>query len=290
MSSPRPIRKSPRWLAGAINIIAVAGLLYLATFLPPDTSLDVMRGGGTLRVCVPQSAPPLVTGDASAPGYDIEVLEHLAEQLNVRLHLNYNPAIGQDFNPRNWRLTRAQCSIVAGGVIDSTATRGFLQLLATGITSGWAAIVPDDAPLHPAEAVAVLPSQGLDRLALSGFLREKGIRAVPARSPENLAAALEAGTADMAIADRFTIGAVPVEEMDIRIIWLPEPPFTRLPLAFGLWKGDLTLMRALRDGMAELERNGTLQTIAERYGLDVEPEASDDMAVLFSLAPEVRTP
>ena len=39
--------------------------------------------------------------------------------MKVRLALNVNPAMGRDFNPSNWRITRAQCEIVAGGVVTS---------------------------------------------------------------------------------------------------------------------------------------------------------------------------
>ncbi|WP_158541548.1 substrate-binding periplasmic protein [Pelagibacterium lacus] len=281
MRTPRPIRQSRRWLPGAINILVVAALLFAATFLPPDTSLGEVRRSGTLRVCVPQSAAPLVTGDPAAPGYDIEVLQHLAERLGLRLALNINPAIGRDFNPRNWRLTRAQCAVIAGGVVDSAATRGFLQLLPTGVETGWAAIVPPGEALGPVGTAAVLPgSQGLDRLALSGFLRENGIRTLAARAPGDLVAALETGAADIAISDRFTIATLALDE-DARILWLPEPPFARFPLAFGLWKGDLTLRRALRDAMDAMGRDGTLASIAERYGLDGGPEDAADIGELF---------
>ena len=35
------------------------------------------------------------------------------------LVLSENRAMGRDFNPRNWGLNRAQCQVIAGGVVDS---------------------------------------------------------------------------------------------------------------------------------------------------------------------------
>ena len=93
-----------RQFAPYVLIFGLLGAVYL---LPPDTSLGEVRKAGVLRACMPSLYPPLVTGDRAAPGIDVELLEALAKGLGVRLVVTANPAIGQDFNPRNWRVTRA---------------------------------------------------------------------------------------------------------------------------------------------------------------------------------------
>jgi len=46
--------------------------------------------------------------------------------------------------------------------------------------------------------------------------------------------------------------------------WLPgDQP--RYPIAFGLWKGDLTLKRAMAGGLDRLARDGTVPAILARY-------------------------
>jgi ABC-type amino acid transport substrate-binding protein len=46
--------------------------------------------------------------------------------------------------------------------------------------------------------------------------------------------------------------------------WLPgELP--RYPIAFGLWKGDLTLKRAIAGGLDRLVRDGTVANVLARY-------------------------
>ena len=57
--------------------VAIFGLLGGVYLLPPDTSLGEVRKSGLLRVCMPPSYPPLVTGNAEAPGIDVELVTAL---------------------------------------------------------------------------------------------------------------------------------------------------------------------------------------------------------------------
>jgi polar amino acid transport system substrate-binding protein/cystine transport system substrate-binding protein/membrane-bound lytic murein transglycosylase F len=45
------------------------------------------------------------------------------------------------------------------------------------------------------------------------------------------------------------------------------PELTRYHLAFGLWKGDITLKRVVDQAFADLSADGTLAAILERYGV-----------------------
>ena len=103
------------------------GLLGAVYLLPPDTALREIRAAGTIRVCLPPSYPPLVTGDPARPGIDVDLLRSIARKLDVGLVTVVNPVMGRDFNPRAWRITRAQCAVLAGGVVGSATTRSFLE-------------------------------------------------------------------------------------------------------------------------------------------------------------------
>ena len=118
------IASKVRQFAPYVLIFGLLGAVYL---LPPDTSLGEVRKAGVLRACMPPSYPPLVTGDRDAPGIDVEMLQALAKNLGVSLIISSNPAIGQDFNPRNWHVTRAQCEVLGGGVVASPLTKSFLE-------------------------------------------------------------------------------------------------------------------------------------------------------------------
>src|SRR4029078_1735117 len=108
---------------GGIALVLV--LMFLVSFLPPDTSLSEVQADHALRACVPSAYPPCVPGDPANPGSDIEILHAIAEYIGVELVLNPNDAIGQDFNPGHWDVNRGKCQVLAGGVVDSTLPKSY---------------------------------------------------------------------------------------------------------------------------------------------------------------------
>jgi polar amino acid transport system substrate-binding protein/cystine transport system substrate-binding protein/membrane-bound lytic murein transglycosylase F len=239
--------------------------MLAANALPPDTSLAEVREGGRLVACLPDRYPPLVTGDPEAPGFDVEALEAVAERLGVTLAVSTNSAMGRDFNPRNWRVSRAQCHVLGGGVVLSRETRSFMDTVAGPVTTGWVS-VHSGAP-GPLEAgpVAVYPgTSGLDRLALGRYLRSSGIDAEVHTSLDGFEAALASGEAAAGVTEALVARGLPGEGWTVR--WMPEP-FEPLRYGFGLWRGDVTLLRAFERALVALEADGTLDRIAARYGL-----------------------
>jgi ABC-type amino acid transport substrate-binding protein len=265
MSKQRP----NRWRSALINVGVVIVLLTAVSFLPPDTSLKERQQSGVIKLCVPQSYPPLVTGDEQNPGFDVEMAEQIAQDLGLRLVVNVMPSIGRDFNPRNWLLTRAQCDMIGGGVADTPQTRGFLQTVTTGIETGWVAALPDGQMPGRGATVAVLPgSSGLDRLALSSWLRERGIRPMPVRDVAALTQALATGQAQAGILERFTAGTLHDTQPDLPLFWMPADHLPRYQMAFGLWKGDETFRRVVVAAIDELRDSKTLMALQARYNLD----------------------
>ena len=257
-----------RWRPGLVNIAVVAALLVGVSFLPPDTSLRDVQRNGALKVCVPPTFPPLVTGDPAQPGFDIELVQHIADGLGLRLALNPLAAMGRDFNPRNWLLTRAQCDLIAGGLADTVQNRGFLQMLPTGVETGWVA-VSREGTLPPAGAtVAVLPATtGFARVALSSWLRERGWQVQRAANPMALLNAVENGTASIGITERFQISASDAASRNLGVKWLTDEGFARNQMALGMWKGDQTLWRAVNGVVDTMKADGSLESLRQRYGL-----------------------
>jgi len=244
--------------------VAIFGLLGAVYLLPPDTSLSEVRKAGVLRACMPPSYPPLVTGDRDAPGIDVELLQALAKGIEVRLVVTPNPAMGQDFNPRNWHVTRAQCEVLGGGVVVSPITKSFLETSPPYAQTGWALIAPQLPAGIQGRRVGVLTGiSGLDRLALSSYLRARQAQVIIVPSASELVQGLRDGRFDVGITEWLLAGQLAARE-GWSVAWAPgELP--RYPVAFGLWKGDLTLKRAIADGMEHLHRNGEAATIIGRY-------------------------
>lgn len=261
---PEP-RRPLRWTGPAGNVALVAGLLAAVSFLPPDTALSEVREAGVLRACVPVDYPPLATPDADRPGIEIALLQDLAAEMGLRLALNRNPAMGRDLNPRNWRLTRAQCQIVAGGVVASAETRSYMETTVPHLQVGWAILDTGGDDLSGAR-VGVLPGlSGFDRVALGRLLREAGAEVVVVNDRATLQAGLADGDFDFAVTESLAARQI-AADTGLRVRWLSEG-LDRLPIAFGLWKGELTLKRAVNRALARMQASGRTDAILADYAL-----------------------
>jgi ABC-type amino acid transport substrate-binding protein len=261
------------WLPRRRDVITFAGvfgLLGAVYLLPPDTALQQVRASGTLRVCMPPSYPPLVTGDPAAPGIDIELLQAIARDLGVRLVTVVNPMMGRDFNPRAWRITRAQCEVLAGGVVGSPITRSFLDTTPGYAETGWAWLSPhpDIAPPlgqpFKGKRVGVLVGvSGLDRVALAAWLRAAKTDVTIVADATELERGLADGRFDAGITERLSAVALAAPR-GWAVGWMPAE-LSRYPIVLGLWKGDLTLKRAIVSAQQRVERSGEMATIMARY-------------------------
>lgn len=261
-------RKRNPWLTVAINLALIAAGLTALSFLPPDNSLAEVRRIGALKLCVPSEYPVLVEKDLQKPGFDVELARKIAEELGVRLVENEMMSMGKDFNPRNWQLTRGQCNVIAGGLADTETTRSFLQTIPTGIETGWVAVSKEPATPQEGQVWAVWPgSSGLDRIALSSWLRERGIRPVLLQSPDQIVDLIESGQIYGAIVERL-IAAPLVSGQAYAMTWLAPETFTPVQLSQGLWKGDQTLYRAARQAMEKIRASDWYGEAKVRYGLD----------------------
>lgn len=256
------LRRNRKDVTYALVVIGLLGLVYL---LPPDTSLKMVREAGVLRVCVPTSYPPLITGDADQPGLDIEILRHIAEDIGVRLLPVTNSSMGRDFNPRNWRVTRAQCAVQAGGVVATDLTRSFLDTTSPYLETGWALVAPD-APtsLDGLQVGFHAGISGLDRISLSRFLRDNGAQVTIINSAAALQTAIESGEVNAGISEAILAQQIAGENG--WSAWnLTEQAV--VPVSYGLWKGDLTLKRALESSLNRMQADGTMQGLLDKYDL-----------------------
>lgn len=255
-----------RWLSTAVNVGIIVVGLTAVSFLPPDTSLKERRDSGILKLCVPPSFPPLVTGDPEAPGYDIELMQAVAKGMGLRLVVNTMATIGGDYNPRNWMLTRAQCDVIAGGVADTPQTRSFLQTIPTDAASGWVLVTKGGEIPPEGSAVVVLPgSSGLDRIAMSSWMRENKWNPKPARSVADFERELVAGDSMSGITERFIASTSDVIAQGYSLFWLPEQTFQQNAMAVGLWKGDQTLKSGIFHSLSEFKATSGYEALRQRY-------------------------
>ena len=258
-----PAQRARRDLGG---IAAVVALLLMVTFLPPDTSLQEIKASNALRACVPVFYPPLVTDDPDRPGIDIEILAKVTEIIGVDLLLAPNPAMGVDFNPRNWAVHRGKCQVIAGGVVDSDLTRSFLDTGPAYAQTGWSVLAPNPLDGIDGRTVGALTLvSGLDRIGLASYLRAHDVSTRIARSAPDLVAGIGGGAYEAGVTEAMLAASLASDNG-----WwtAPMPPeLARYNLVFGLWKGDLTLKREIDAAFRQLQADGTLDAILARYGV-----------------------
>ena len=88
-------------------------------------------------------------------------------------------------------------------------------------------------------------------------------RSTLAPSADALVAGLRDGRFEAGVTDKLSADQIAARE-HWPADWLPGD-LPRMPLAFGLWKGDLTLKRAVAGGLERLERNGAVAAVLVRY-------------------------
>jgi ABC-type amino acid transport substrate-binding protein len=258
------MNERPRWAGDLITVAAVAALFGGVYLLPPDTSLAEVKQAGVLRVCMPTLYPPLVTGKPEEPGFDVEFAQAVAKRLDVRLVVNPNAAMGRDFNPRNWNVTRAQCQMLAGGVVASDLTRSFLDTTPPHLQTGWALVAAQiPASLEGVKVGFYAGVVGLDRIALSRFLRAQKASVEIVASAEALTDGLHSGRINAGVSEALMARQI-AGTLGLQAAWLPAS-LGRYPVSFGLWKGDLTLKRRLVDVIDDLDRAGLTRELARRY-------------------------
>lgn len=252
-------------VASVVGVLALVGAVY---FLPPDTSLALVRESGNIRVCVPPSYPPLVVENAAAPGYDVELVTEIARRLEVGVTFATNAAITRDFNPRSWGITRAQCQLIAGGVVASPTTRSFLDTSPAYLETGWAIVSSNPVTTLAGLQVGFYAGlSGLDRLGLSSFLRGAGAVVTVVTSRAALIDGIASGRFAAGVTEALTAATIAGAEDGWEVAWMPEQ-LGRYPVAIGLWKGDLTLKRAISAAIEALRRDGYLASLDSRYGIE----------------------
>ncbi len=154
-------------------------------------------------------------------------------------------------------------------MVASPQTRSFLETSPSYAETGWALVLPKPMGGQPLGELAgrragvLVGISGLDRLALSRFLREQRVEVTIVSDAAELAQGLRDAKFDFGVTEFLLAGRIAARE-GWKVEWAPEP-LVRYPLVLGLWKGDLTLKRAIVASLERLERNGNIAAIMSRY-------------------------
>ena len=104
---------------------------------------------------------------------------------------------------------------------------------------------------------------GLDRIGLARYLRARKVELTIVPAAADLVQGLRDGRFDFGVTERLAAEQIAARE-GWQAQWAPAE-LPRYPLVLGLWKGDLTLKRAIVDAMARLDHDGETAAILLRY-------------------------
>lgn len=258
------------FLRGVVPVGLCFALLFAVSLLPPDTALREVEERGRLSVCMPEAYPPLVTADADRPGFEVELVQEIAARSGWRLNVVRNRSMGRDFNPRSWRITRAQCQMIAGGVALSQTTKSFMDTSSGHLVTGWMmhSREPLELGVRDQRIGFFAGMTGLDRIELGQFLRRTEAETIIIPSPEALREGLETGTLDVAITEAL-LASYTFGNGEWTSAWLPDE-LGRFPLGMGFWRGDTTVRKHVEAIMRDLVAEGFLDELGARYGLEAE--------------------
>ena len=157
----------------------------------------------------------------------------------------------------------ARCSPAASSI--RPLTRSFLDTGPPYAETGWAILAP--APLDAIDGRtlgALTLISGLDRIGLASYLRRHDVTVRVVRNGQDLVDGIAGGRFDGGVTEALLAGGLAADN-DWWVAPLPDE-LARYNLVFGLWKGDLTLKRKIVQAFRQLESDGTLAAILERYG------------------------
>lgn len=216
---------------------------------------------GVLTMSTNAAFPPyeMTADDGSFEGIDIEVAQAIADKLGLTLQVD-----DMDFDAALLAVQNGKSDMVMAGVTvteERQKVMDFTDSYATGIQS---IIVPEDSDIASIDDLAG-KTIGTQR-GTTGYLYcvdEFGDDAVIAYDNGLTAVqALNNGQVDCVVIDNAPAQEFVAANQGLKIL---ETPYAEENYAIGVAKGNTALLDAINGALAELQADGTLQSIVDKY-------------------------
>ena len=216
---------------------------------------------GTLTMSTNAAFPPyeMTADDGSFEGIDIEVAQAIADKLGLTLQVD-----DMDFDAALLAVQNGKSDMVMAGVTvteERQKVMDFTDSYATGIQS---IIVPEDSDIASIDDLAG-KTIGTQR-GTTGYLYcvdEFGDDAVIAYDNGLTAVqALNNGQVDCVVIDNAPAQEFVAANQGLKIL---DTPYAEENYAIGVAKGNTALLDAINGALAELQADGTLQSIVDKY-------------------------
>lgn len=235
-----------------------------------DGSLQRVKDAGTLKICAVDGLLPYSSSDPAVPGFEVEIGQAVAKQLGVKAEHAWGSWDG--LIPM---LTSKQCDTIIDGLFITDERKKTVDFAGEEYASGEAILVPESDTtvkglddLKDKKIGVLSGSVTVQLLEKAGF--KDNLQIYPDQNTIILelnngridAAFLEAPSAAWALEQDESLNLKLVEE------YVPEE---RFDAGAAVRKEDNDLEAAIRDALAELRADGTIEEILSKYGVPFYP-------------------
>jgi len=258
------------------HFLLVIGHLSFVICLPacthPDDTWDRVRAAGVLRVGMDASFPPFETiaADGTLVGFDVDLARELGQRLGVDVQFVANLPYDGLYDA----LAVGRVDVVISALVVNPSRMADVAYSAPYFDAGqvlvvreWETGVGGQRP-EPVEGMADLGGRTLtvefgtqgDLEARKWARRLSGLAVVPYQTAAEALAAVEAGEADAALVDHVSAKS----GAGSGLIIVGEPVVEE-PYAVAVHRESRYLLRAIDDALAEMEADGTMETLTEKW-------------------------
>ena len=221
---------------------------------------------GTLTMSTNAAFPPyeMTADDGSVEGIDIEVAQAIADKLGLELQVD-----DMDFDAALLAVQNGKSDMVMAGVTvtdERKAVMDFTDSYATGIQ---VVIVPEDsdiASIDDMQGKMIGVQRGTTGdLYCSDTVENGGFGAENVTPYDNGLTAVQAlnnGQVDCVVIDNAPAQEFVAANPGLKIL---DTEYANEEYAIGVAKGNTQLLDAINGALAELEADGTLQSIVDKY-------------------------
>jgi ABC-type amino acid transport substrate-binding protein/cytochrome c553 len=258
-----------QWRLLACVLALIVELCCLAqAAIAVESSLDSIKQRGVVTVCADPDNLPFSSSALNPPGFDIEIAQAIAKQLNVGLNYFW---YATNHGQRALRqLTEGNCDFFMGLPADPNSAESNPRILLSApyYSGGFAPLVRTDANL---KTVADLKPQdvGVQMVTVPDVvLFNEGYSRRLFKTPQDVFSAIAKGTIDAGVVTAPVGGWLAKQNptAKIHVARLTRPDFL-FPIAVGVKKGNEDLKAEIDKALALMRVDGRIDQILERYGV-----------------------
>jgi len=228
--------------------------------------LDEIRARGEISVCANPNALPFASDKPETPGFQIEIARAIAQQMGLRLHVDW-------IVPR-YRASMVDCDMLMDAIArPDVETPPSIKLSVPYHISGVALVFgPGKRTVATYRDLQAGMRVGVMMSSMASFIVSKTpATMVPFGFEDDLVAAIANGEIDVGAISPATAGYHNLKNPGRTVIVVhaeDTEPDLKWPVAVGLRRADPALVAAVNGALSKLVDDGAIGEIYKRYAVD----------------------